>query len=157
MPYGGEWGGGWGGGGGGGGGGPAPGTYVYAPTPVSKLQYAELYLDPLTGDIAIPIQIVRGEHAVLQRIMVRFRFFLGEWFLDQRLGVPYYRDILKKNPNSILISFIFRQVLLGTPGVASVASFSASLDRATRKLTANFEAVLEDGFIIRTPEPFIIG
>jgi hypothetical protein len=127
-------------------------------TDTQELQYAELALDPTTGDVLLPIQIIRGAEAVAQRIRVRFRFFLGEWFLDTRLGVPYYRDILIKNPDSILIGFIFRQVLLTTPGVKSVASFSASLERATRTLTVTFEAQLEDGTELRAvAEPFIIG
>lgn len=158
MPWGWGWGGGWGGSEPQGQGSVAPGSQVTAPDELSGLQYAELFLDPTTGDLAVPFQIVRGELAVMQRIRIRFRFFLGEWFLDTRLGVPYYRDILIKNPDSILISFIFRQVLLSTPGVASVASFSASLDRPTRFLTVDFEATLEDGTVIRvTAEPFIIG
>jgi hypothetical protein len=120
---------------------------------------AELELDRTTNDIKLPPRIIRGAEAVAQRVRVRFRWFLGEWFLDQRQGVPYYRDILVKNPDRILITFIFRQVLLGTPGVKSVANFRADLDRATRTLTVDFEAaVLTDGSILTArAEPFIIG
>jgi hypothetical protein len=158
MGWGGDWGGFWGGGTPPAPGAVVPGTYVTAPVAVSGLQYAEIYLDPATGDIALPIQIVYGEHAVLQRVYVRFKLFLGEWFLDQRIGVPYYRDIFIKNPDSILISFIFRQVLLTTPGIKDVASFLARLDRPTRRLYVNFEATLEDGSVIRPgPHFFIIG
>jgi hypothetical protein len=76
------------------------------------LEIAELALNLTTGDLLIPPKIIRGAEAVAQRVRVRFRWFLGEWFLDERLGVPYYSDILVKNPDPILISFIFRRVLL---------------------------------------------
>ncbi len=121
------------------------------------LQIADLALDPVSGDLAFPPRIIRGAEAVAQRIRVRFRWFLGEWFLDQRQGVPYYRDILVKNPDPILISFIFRRVLTSTPGVRSVSKFSAVLDRASRTLTVNFEATLADSStLIANAEPFIL-
>lgn len=121
------------------------------------LQIAELALDLTTGDLFFPPKIIHGAEAVAQRVRVRFKWFLGEWFLDQRQGVPYYQDILIKNPDPILISFIFRRVLLSTPGVRSVASFNASLDRQSRTLTVDFEATLDDDSILTaTAEPFII-
>ena len=119
---------------------------------------ADLELDPLANDIKLPPRIIRGPEAVAQRVRVRFRWFLGEWFLDTRQGVPYYRDILVKNPDKILISFIFRQVLTTTPGVKSVSRFNASLDAVNRELITDFEATLTDGNILTAQaEPFIIG
>jgi hypothetical protein len=119
---------------------------------------AELALDPATGDLAFPPRIIHGIEAIAQRIRVRFRWFLGEWFLDQRQGVPYYAHILIKNPDPILISYVFRQVLLKTPGVASVSNFQASIDRRSRMLTVDFEATLDDGTILTAQaEPFIIS
>jgi hypothetical protein len=117
----------------------------------------ELALNPATGDVAIPPRLIYGVEAIAQRIRVRFEWFLGEWFLDTRQGVPYYRDILIKNPDPILITFIFRRVLLSTPGVKSVSSFRAVLDKVTRTLTVDFEATADDGNILTAvAEPFII-
>jgi hypothetical protein len=117
----------------------------------------ELALNPVTGDLAVPPRWIRGAEAVAQRIRVRFKWFLGEWFLDTRQGVPYYRDILIKNADPILITFIFRRVLLSTPGVKSVSSFHATLDKTSRVLTVTFEAVADDGSILTaSAEPFII-
>jgi hypothetical protein len=114
--------------------------------------------NPATGNLEFPLRVIRGAEAVAQRIRIRFRWFLGEWFLDTRQGVPYFRDVLIKNPDPILISFIFRQVLLTTPGVKSVAKIQAALDKQTRALQIDFEATLDDGTILApTAEPFIIG
>lgn len=122
------------------------------------LNVTELALDPATWDLAFPPKVLRGAVAVAQRIKVRFRWFLGEWFLDQAQGVPYFEDILVKNPDPILISFIFRQVLLSTPGVKSVQSFSATLDAGLRHLTADFQATLDDDTIMTAiSQPFVIS
>lgn len=126
-----------------------------APT---ELRYAELALDPVTGDLAFPIRIVRGIEAVAQRLRVRLRFFQGEWFLDRRQGIPYYRDIFRKNPNLAVINSIFRQVILGTPGVGRILKINSQVDPAQRLLTFTFDAQLEDGSIIRAiDEPFLVG
>jgi hypothetical protein len=127
------------------------------PAPVD-LPYAELGLNEDTGDIGNQPTILTGVAAILQRIRVRFRFFLGEWFLDQSLGVPYYRDVLVKNPDQLVISTIFRRILLTTPGVKSVPRFVANLDRETRTLSVDFVAVLDNGSkIVAQAEPFRIG
>lgn len=124
-------------------------SYVGKPANEAPLVgYAEIARDPLTDDVAIPVRIIRGPDAVIQRIRQRFRMFLGEWFLDTRLGVPYYDSILVKNPDVGVVTTIFRKVLTDTPGVARVASMTARVDRGARQLTATFEAVLEDPTII---------
>lgn len=130
---------------------------VSEPGPVD-LPYVELALDPATGDIAFPPRWLRGGEAVAQRVRVRFKFFAGEWFLDRRLGVPYYRDILIKNPDRLVVSAVFRKVLTLTLGVQKVNAFSAVLETLTRTLTADFDASLSDGTkIVATAEPFILS
>lgn len=132
-------------------------SFTLEEIPTKELPYKELYLDPATWDVAFPVRFVTGPDAVLQRIRVRFRFFLGEWFLDQRLGIPYYRDILIKNPDILLITTIFRRVLTSTPGVERVPKFKAQLLTAERKLLCDFVAILSNGSkIIVQAEPFIL-
>lgn len=123
------------------------------------LRYAELALVLATNDVEIPLRIIRGAEAIAQRVRVRFRFFLGEWFLDRRLGVPYYREILKKNPDPILIASILRTVLTSTPGILRVTKMATRWDRGPRIMYVDFEATLEDGTTIlrAVDEPFILG
>src|SRR4051812_29811299 len=108
------------------------------------MNYATFALDPASGDLVIPLTIIHGIDATMQRIRIRFKWFLGEWFLDTRQGVPYFQSVLIKNPDSILIATIFRQVLKTTPGVKRVLSFRASLDRTTRELTTVWSALADD-------------
>lgn len=133
-------------------------TYkVSEPIPV-PLPYATYALDLVSGDLAFPIRVLRGPEAVVQKIRCRFLMYSGEWFLDQRLGVPYYRDILIKNADPLVISSVFKAVLLSVPGVKSVDSFTAILDKATRVLSVDFNATLYDGSVITAiDEPFILG
>lgn len=130
----------------------------FSGVPAPSIAFSELAMDPITGDLAFPPYIVRGPDAVLQKIRQRFKFFRGEWFLDQNLGVPYLQSIFVKGPNRVLIDAIFNEVLSGTPGVASVASFSSSLDLPSRTLTVNFQLTLVDGTtVVAQAEPFILG
>lgn len=89
---------------------------------------------------------------IRQKISARFRFFLREWFLDEREGVPYYRDVFVKNPNIALIRSLFLKVLRETPGVLKVPSFSVRYDQAARQLTFDFQAVVDGGEVVVEPE-----
>lgn len=83
---------------------------------------------------------LEGAAAVRQKVSSRFRMFLGEWFLDRRQGVPYYRHVFVKNPDLAVIRLVFRRVLLGTPGILSAPVFELAFDSAARTLSFNFEA-----------------
>lgn len=102
--------------------------------------------------------MVDGSRLVRQTIASRFRFYLGEWFLDVREGVPYYRDILVKNPDLDVVRSTFRQVLTTTPGVLDVLSFSLTFDPHDRVLHFAFEVQSTDGPIevVAEDEDFII-
>ena len=104
----------------------------------------DLYLDA-TGNIVLETDEVQ---ATLQRIRVGLQFFLGEWFVDLREGVPYYRDILIKNPSKLTVQAIIRNVIENTTGVQSLEALRYDLDRANRRLDLAFEAVLDIGEVI---------
>lgn len=98
-----------------------------------------------------------GTNAIAQHLLIRLRTFLGEWFLDQRQGVPYFRDILVKNPSAALVNSIFRRVLLGTPGVVLIEDLQVNLDKVSRSATLTFTATLDTGELIGTEYgPFIV-
>lgn len=86
-----------------------------------------------------------GVEAIGQAIGFRLRTFLGEWFLDRRRGVPYRRDILRRNPDLEVVRSVLRRTILGTPGVLSVPELSVTLDRRTRRLLVGFLAKTIEG------------
>lgn len=92
-------------------------------------------LDLTTNDF----QLVDGVDAVRQELQIRYRFFLGEWFLDPTEGVPYVRDVLKKAPNEAQVRALLIEVARTTPGVAAVDNIELDLDVATRTLTVQLD------------------
>jgi hypothetical protein len=124
----------------------------------AELPFAELALDEATWDLKIPVEVLRGVAAIAQRLRVRLQFFLGEWFLDQRQGMPYFQVVFVKNPDISLIQSVFRRAILQTPGVLAVKKLTTTFDRANRTFTVSpLEIVLTGGVVFRAqPNEFII-
>lgn len=118
-----------------------------------------LKIDPATNDVQFPLVKLTGADAVAQKIQSRWRFFLGEWFLDLREGMPYYRDVFKKNFDLAVIRGTFLKTARNTAGVASVRSLDLRVDNAARKLyVENFVAITDEGEILssRDRAPFVV-
>lgn len=96
------------------------------------------------GDFAT----VSGSELARQKLAARFKFFLGEWFLDQRQGLPYYRDVFKKNPDLGVIRSVFRRVVLDCPGIVGIRKFELKFDHSARELSFDFTAIATDGALI---------
>lgn len=99
--------------------------------------------------------LIDGIGYVRQKILIRLRFFLGEWFLDERLGVPYGRVLGSKDVTAV--TSMMRQVVQSTPGVIELTSFAANLDTVTRTYSISFKARSADGVIVVRDVPFIVG
>lgn len=96
---------------------------------------------------------------IRQKLSIRFQFFLGEWFLDLRQGIPYYRDVFVHRPNMDVIRSLFRRIILTTPGVVRLASFSQRFKPSERRLYSAFEVVADTGDVITvedTDKDFIV-
>lgn len=101
-----------------------------------------------SDDLAIEmggLVLVDGVDAIAQDVRTRLRFFKGEWFLDERVGLPYYGTILVKNPNMAVVKSIYQKAIATTPGVESVTSLDLSLNIGTRTLRITFQAVTVEG------------
>ncbi len=113
-----------------------------------------LKLDPTTHDLYLDgngtVELVDGIDETAQRLKTKYRFFLGEWFLDQRLGVPLIRDVFVKNPNIRAVTAMLRQVAQQDPGVETVEEFLVDYDTTTRMLsvTAQFKNTANELFSV---------
>ena len=96
--------------------------------------------------------------ACATKLFNRFRRFKGEWFRNTSEGVPYLQIVFVKNPDMRQVESLFREVILTTPPVSYVDSLSLALDKATRKLSFAFRAVLDNGQVIvgGSGEPFVV-
>ncbi len=106
----------------------------------------------INGDMALssaglPFFIGSVDEAI-QRLRVRFLFFLGEWYRDQRLGVPYFEHVLIKRPRLTLVRSLWRQLILDTPGITRLDRLTESFDPKIRELRPVFAAIFEDGTVI---------
>ncbi len=100
--------------------------------------------------------LCRDARVITQRVENRFRFFLGEWFLDLREGVPYFQEILVKGPNVKVIRQIFLKVITTTPGMADVANFEMSYEASTRTLFYQWEGVTDTGDPVNGDNAFVV-
>ena len=94
----------------------------------------------LTDDTSYP-----ASRAVMQDLFIRLRFFYAEWFLDTTQGLPYFKYVFVNNPDLRLIESIFRRVILGTPGIASLDNFSVTFDKGQRTIFPRFVGRLTSG------------
>jgi hypothetical protein len=114
------------------------------------------------GDLDVrngKLVLLTGAEYARQKMAARFRFFLGEWFLDRREGVPYAQYVFVKNPNIDIIRSIFRRVAMSVEGVVALPNFDVIFTESTRTLAFNFTATFDTGLsLVVTPldELFII-
>lgn len=88
---------------------------------------------------------ISGVEAVRQAVRIRLQTLLGEWFLDQSKGTPWFQSILGKNRSPAVLKTIFLQRVKGTVGVNQVPSLVLSLDRTARTLSVSFSATCDFG------------
>ncbi len=90
------------------------------------------------GDLAIELfdlALVDGREQVAQRMKTRLKTFLGEWFLDTTVGVPYFEDILVKNPDTELVNAVLQEQILLDAEITEILTFTADYNNATRKVS----------------------
>jgi hypothetical protein len=81
---------------------------------------------------------------VAQRLYITLNTFLGEWFLDTTIGVPYYQQIFGKVRNKSTIDIIFQNIISQDPGVLSLKSFSSDISTG-RGYSMTFSVIVSDG------------
>lgn len=108
----------------------------------------DLQLDLNTHDLSLvsgDLGLVDTSDAIRQDLKQLYLFFLGEWFLDNTKGVPYYQFILVKNPNLDLVESTLRTVATSCPGILQLNSFSFSYDNPSRAISPSLQADTTDG------------
>lgn len=88
----------------------------------------------------------------------RLQFFLGEWFLDTRLGFPWFQYVLIKNPDLGIIRRLFLKAILATEPFQDVPELILKYQPETRRLSFYFSAIAKDGRTVTggSDSPFIV-
>lgn len=112
-------------------------------------------LDISTGNLVISRDI---NLQVAQKLTNRFRLFRGEWFMDQRIGMPYLQQVFVKDPDLTGIAQMFRRAILDTQGVQAVLEANLNFLSGLRTLQAEFKVQTITGAILQggLGTPFIV-
>lgn len=107
----------------------------------------------VNGDLALVVDT----DAITQQVQISLRTFLGEWYRDPTVGMPYFTQVLIKSPDEAVIESLFRRACLAVPGVLDVIDLQLGFDRANRKLAVqSLRLAAADGTLIDFP-PFVVG
>lgn len=80
--------------------------------------------------------LINTPATVAQAVKTRLLLFLGEYFADLTVGMPWDTEVFGFNTASIYDAVIQQQIAQ-TKGVESIVNYSSSLNRTTRVLTIN--------------------
>jgi hypothetical protein len=118
-----------------------------------------------SGDLDLVSRRLRlteqGAEALAQKLRVRLGLAQGDWFMDRRVGVPYYTDVMGKQPAGAAEALL-RGVIMTCPGVAALESFTltrntdrrARLSFAVRSTSGDIVTI--DDFIASLSVPGVI-
>ena len=101
------------------------------------------------GDIELEgndFVLTAGIDAIEQHLSQRLKTFLEEWFLDKRIGIAYLQQILKKNPDPVVVDSIIKREIINTPGIKELTRFVLDIS-SSRVLTLTFSARTAEGVI----------
>lgn len=99
----------------------------------------------INGPLTLEGVTHKAQDVVAQRLTIRLRTFLGEWFLDTTYGVPYLSRILVKNVSKTTVDNILREEILNEPGVLEIQKFSSTFDAGTRLYSCSFIVLTREG------------
>ena len=106
------------------------------------------------GDLVLQetdLVLTTGQEAIEQHLTQRLRTFVGEWFLNNTIGIPYFQQIFKKQPDPIIVDSVLKKEIIETPGIAKLVDFELDLD-STRVLNLSFRAQTIEGDVINFSE-----
>ena len=93
-----------------------------------------------TGNVAL----IFDADQVIQAIKTRLWFYLGEFFLDDTVGFPWYELVLKKNVNTSNIESRIKLEITKTPGFTSLTFFNMEFNQANRVLSVQFRGIINN-------------
>lgn len=120
----------------------------------------DLLLDPTTHDLVFingqsPVTQTQAE-VVAQRLKITLYTFLGEWFLDPTIGVPYFQQIFGKGRTKSAVDVIFQRFISNDPGVIEIREFQSVLEPQGRGYEMTFTVRVANN-VITAPITITVG
>lgn len=110
---------------------------------------SDFTLDEETGDLALgaggTLSLTEDKNAIRQRLVMKLRLVVGEWFLDPTLGTDYFGSIFGKR-SFVEIDAELTRAILTVDGVLKLsAPIEYNLIAVTRVLEVSFEVATVEG------------
>ena len=97
------------------------------------------------GDLVISEQgDISLTDSIRQAVRIRLLWFFNEWRFAPQFGVPYFEEILIKNPNSLRVRSIIRNEAMSVEGVLDAINITVTLDKVTRKAVIVLDVVTDE-------------
>lgn len=115
-----------------------------------SLQETNFMVDRVTGDLATTAdgtqvgRTLRTIDTLEQRIRTRMQTFMGEWYLNEEMGVPYFQEVLVKNPDVARVRALLLAALLSVEGVKQVTKFNVAFIPGDRRFAVDFHCISDD-------------
>jgi hypothetical protein len=93
-------------------------------------------LDLSTGDL----RFTSGADAALQSVGINLHWHRGEWFLDESLGVPWFTEILVKNPNPVIVREYLREAIADGDYISAITKLKLEYDPRARSVSVDWTA-----------------
>ena len=109
----------------------------------------DLFLDE-TGNISLRKSETLDElvDLICQRVKCRLQTFRGECYLDRNMGVPYFKEVMKKNPDLGKVRSLLAATIVGVEGVKSLEGLKIKFDASTREYKVIFRALADNGNVV---------
>ena len=95
----------------------------------------DLYINP-KGDITL-------KNSVAQKIRIKLLWFEGEWRWDEEKGLPYFSELLIKNPDIDGFAELIREEIFAVDEVVEVRDVTIEYDKTTRKAKIKYIALTD--------------
>jgi len=94
------------------------------------------------------LTLITGIDETSQNITVNLKTILGEWFLDESIGVPWLNEIFVKRNSLSQAQAILIDQIRQTNGVKKINDLTFDFNGSTRQLSVSTRIQSEDGDII---------
>lgn len=93
-------------------------------------------------DIQLTSTPVEG---LAQRLFIKLKMFINNYFLDMDFGIPYYEQVFVKGTTKKLLDAIFKRAIYDTPDVGAIVNYRSEFDRINRVYVPQFTVLSVEG------------
>lgn len=108
----------------------------------------DILVDPDSGDVVYdnsqPSVTQDQRQDIAQLLRIKLQTYLGEWFLNTTVGVPYYERIMRKGVRKQDIDVLFQTLIREEPEVLEITEFSSTLS-SDRVYSLTFRVRVAEG------------